>query len=70
MEEDKQKICDALAVALKQTRLLSTLNKLVYSKEKDEEVLTAVYNNGYTKKINVTCDSGTAMIRDIMKAIA
>lgn len=65
--EDKQKICDLLLPALQATRNLFDLVKLTYSAE--EEVVIAEFTNGYTKKANVACDSGTAMIRDIVKQI-
>ena len=35
----------------------------------DEETATLIYRNGYKKEVDIACDSGIAMIRDIAKAI-
>lgn len=67
MREDKQKICDLLLKALQETRNLYDLTNLLYDPE--NEVVIATFENGYTKKANVACDSGTAMIRDIIGQI-
>lgn len=67
MREDKQKICDLLLKALQETRNLYDLTDLQYDPGKD--VVIATFDNGYTKTANVACDSGTAMIRDIIKQI-
>ena len=65
--EDKQKICDLLLPALQATRNLSDLVELRY--DGYTEIVTATFDNGYSKRANVGCDSGTAMIQDILKAI-
>ena len=67
MREDKQKICDLLLKALQETRNLHDLTDLQYDKEND--IVIATFDSGYTKKANVACDSGTAMIRDIIEQI-
>ena len=75
MNENKQAICDALLHTLQLTRNHHDLTELTYQKEEDdqhyEEKVTAVWDGEYRahKTINVTCDSGEAMIRDIMKWI-
>ena len=70
MHEDKQKICDLLLPALQATRNLSDLASLKYERIGDyDEIVTATFDNGYSKRINVSMDSGTAMIRDIMKYV-
>jgi hypothetical protein len=43
------------------------LASLIYD-EKTEEV-TATFVNGGKRIINVACDSGVAMIRDVMKGL-
>ena len=63
--EDKQKICDLLTVTLQATYNASDLVSLVYDGEK--EIVTATFVGGGKYIINVALDSGTAMIRDIMK---
>ena len=69
--ENKQAICDALAATLRLTRNHSDLDRIEY--ENDEELglefATIYWNGGTARKVNVSLDSGTAMIRDIMKVI-
>lgn len=66
-EEDKQAICKALIPVLRMTRNLCDLVDLYYDPE--DEVVTATFATGYSKMANVACDSGTAMIRDIIQQI-
>ena len=70
MREDKQKTCDLLLPALQATRQYWDLIRLEYSKSDSAEIVTAVFMNGYRKPINVALDSGSAMIRDIVRALA
>lgn len=65
--EDKQKICDRLLPALQATRNLSDLVGLTYDGK--EEVVHAKFAYGAVKSANVAMDSGTTMIRDIIKQI-
>lgn len=65
--ENKQKICDLLCVTLQNTRNLSDLVSLDYQEK--PEVVVATFANGCTKTVNVAMDSGTALIKDIMKNI-
>ena len=65
--ENKQRICDLLLPALQATRNLSDLTALTF--DPDTELVTATFDSGFTKHANVACDSGTAMIRDIIKQI-
>lgn len=67
MTEDKQKILDLLLPALQATRNLYDLQDLEYSEERD--LVYAKFESGYQKVVNVAMDSGTAMIRDIVKQI-
>lgn len=69
--EDKQAICDALTKTLMLTRNHSDLDCLTYESDEDHEMefVTVRRKGGTTKRINVSLDSGTAMIRDIMRAI-
>ena len=62
-EEDKDKICKLLCKVLQLTRGASDLKSLDFNP--DSEIVTAVFEGG-SRTINVACDSGTAMIRDIM----
>ncbi len=62
--EDKQLICDHLLETLKLTRGQSDLETLVFDPK--TEIVTGTYKNGGKVRINVACDSGVSMIRDIM----
>lgn len=65
--EDKQKICDLLLATLQATRSGADLTELTYNSTAEVVILT--FEDGYTKECNVACDSGCAMINDIMRAI-
>ena len=69
MHEDKEKILEKLFQALVLTRAGWGLMDLQYKRESGFETVTAVYANGHTKQINVSCDSGIAMIRDVCRQI-
>lgn len=62
--EDKQRICELLLKTLQATRNAHNLVSLTY--DADEEVVTALFEDGGKQVINVPMDSGTAMIRDVM----
>ena len=64
--EDKQAICNALCTALQLTRSGSDISEIEYHAE--GEYVTVYYTKGHIN-INVALDSGTAMIRDIMRGI-
>ena len=64
--EDKQKILDLLLPALQATRNLSDLVGLEY--REDRELVYAKFASG-NKIANVACDSGTALIRDVIGQI-
>lgn len=66
MSENKQAICDKLAEALKITRNCYDLTDIEYDVKAEVAVLHFV---GGDVKVNVAMDSGTAMIRDIMRAV-
>ncbi len=67
MYEDKQKICDLLLIALQETRDGSKLSELAYNEE--TELVTVTYAHGHTIPVNVACDSGCALIRDVMNHV-
>ena len=69
LREDKQAILDALKVALNLTRAGDDITALNYDKER-EEVQVHFNNSSFAaRRINVSCDSGIAMIRDVMKGL-
>ena len=70
--ENKQAICDALIPVLQLTRNLEDLTDLEYQIDPDVsgiEVVIATFRNGHRKVVDVTMDSGTAMIKDVIKGI-
>lgn len=68
--EDKQFICDLLVKTLNATRDQRDLVRMDYQRRGDgDEVVYVIYESG-RKAVNVSLDSGIAMIRDILKAIS
>lgn len=67
MKEDKQNILNLMLPALRETRMLNDLSTLEYDEEM--EVVTATFSSGFKKHVNVACDSGISMIRDVLKQI-
>ena len=65
--ENRQKICDLLLLTLKATRSGGSIKRLVYDDYTESVIVT--YSNGSEKRVNIACDSGVALIRDVMKAI-
>ena len=70
--EDKQKICDAFCETLKLTHNAHDLVELRYMFLKNgEEVVRPIFKDGWGSSgyydVNVSWDSGTAMISDIVK---
>ena len=67
MVENKQEILDLLLPALQKTRNLYDLKKLEYNESR--ELVYATSESGYQKVADVTADSGTSMIRDVIQQI-
>lgn len=65
--EDKQAICNALLAALQLTRRYEDIQHIAY--DAATETVTVTYNEISHRYINVECDSGIAMIQDILKNI-
>lgn len=65
--EDKNEIVRLLTEALRATR--SGVHLLTYMKVGSMETVIIEYSNGYRKLVDVSADSGCAMIRDVMKCI-
>ena len=66
MNENKSEIIRALLPVLQLTRNLEDLTDLDVS---GIEVVIATFRNGHRKVVDVTMDSGTAMIKDVSKGI-
>ena len=68
--ENKQKICDLLLKTLQATDNAWDCEGLNYEKlPNGDEQVTIVWESGGKTNVNVSMDSGTAMIRDIMKSL-
>ena len=66
--QTKQAICDLLCMAIRATAAGDDLVELRYDQKK--EVVHADFLNAYdARQINVACDSGWAMIKDIVNNI-
>lgn len=67
--ENKQIICSFFQGTLVRTERYKNLIDLRYEEREDGEWVTATYSNGSKKVINVTADSGPAMLRDILRGL-
>lgn len=69
--ENKARIVNQLFRLLRMTRDQEALVGLEYHKNEQthDETVVATYRSGREQKINVTADSGIAMIRDVVRAL-
>ena len=68
--ENKQHICDLLTEVLKATRDQHDCVTIRYDRIGDDmEQVTIDYEGGGHRSVNVSLDSGIAMVRDILRAI-
>lgn len=65
--ENKRLICDRLLEVLYLTRQCSDITDLDYIE--DEELVIAHFEGGHSKAVNVACDSGFALILDVVNAL-
>lgn len=70
-KEDKAKICAQLLKLLRMTHDQEALVGLEYHKDEQtyDETVVAKYKSGREQKINVTTDSGIALIRDVVRVL-
>lgn len=66
--ENKREIVKALFECLKLTRAGEEIVDMEYVKEVSAIVIIT-YSNGYQIEVNVSLDSGCALIRDVMRKI-
>ena len=64
--ENYQAICNALCSTLRLTRQFDDLESLKHIQEGKERYVVAKFAGNYTKRIRVTMDSGSAMIKDVV----
>lgn len=68
--EDKKVICELLTKTLQATRNGEDVTEIIYDRdEHGEEYATVKFNNGYSKRICVTADSGTSLIKDVLRGM-
>lgn len=68
--ENKQQICDLLTEALKATRDQADLVRIRYEEiGPDQQQVVLDYEGNEHRAVNVSLDSGIAMIRDILRAL-
>lgn len=64
-KEDKELFVENLGWLLSQTRTGVVSAAL----DSETDIVTVTFDNGYTKRINVACDSYIAIVRDVAKRI-
>ena len=68
--EDKGLILEMLLQTLRCTRAGLDLANIRYEMLNDAtELAVLIYNNGYRKTVNITGDSGIALMRDILRGM-
>ena len=68
--EDKEAVTAALFQALKTTVEGVHIAEMNYRQlGNNDELVTIVYDTGYRKTVNVSCDSGVALMKDVRRAI-
>lgn len=65
--EDKREIVMLLKHALQATRAGEDIEQMELSG--DEETVQITFSNKCVKDVNIACDSGIAIIRDVAKAL-
>jgi hypothetical protein len=64
-KEDRELFVENLGWLLSQTRTGVVSAAL----DSEREIVTVTFDNGYTKKVNVACDSYIAIVQDVAKHI-
>ena len=68
--EDKELILSWLLQSLRCTAAGMDLVQIRYDQlQNGDELVILIYMNGYRKTINITADSGIAMLRDILRGM-
>lgn len=66
--ENKKDIVTRLKILLNATRAGEDIKKMELTE--DEDLIVIQWKNGSTQKVNITADSGVAIISDVLKAIS
>lgn len=67
--EDKEMICRALCYLLQLTREGDGIDTIKYHRGGEAEIARVIFSSGYSKDIDITADSGIAIIRDVINGI-
>lgn len=67
MKENKKDIVSRLSVLLKATRTGEDIHKMRLSE--DESKVNIIFRTGYERTVNVECDSGIALIQDVINCL-
>lgn len=67
MGENKKEIVGRLSILLKATRAGWDLDRLKLSE--DQKDVLVVFRSGYEKRVNIECDSGIALIQDVIQSL-
>lgn len=67
MEENKKEIVGRLSILLKATRAGWDLDRLKLSEDQKEVLI--IFRTGYEKRVNIECDSGIALIQDVIQSL-
>ena len=68
--EDKKQVTQMLFQALKSTVAGVEIEALKYEQlANGDEHVTIKYESGYRKVVNVSCDSGLVLMRDVLRSI-
>ena len=68
--EDKETVVNMLFQTLKQTIAGVDLVEMRYEMLNNyDEIVVLIYENGYRKSVNVSCDSGLALMRGVLRAL-
>ncbi len=65
--ENKRDIAGRLSLLLRATKAGEGMERLLLSE--DEQTVTIVFQDGHQRDVNVACDSGIAMVRDVISAL-
>lgn len=69
MNEDKHEICKKLGELLKLTRAGADIDRMEYLEDKDCAAVYCKSTTPYGIRVFLECDSGIAMIQDIIRKV-
>lgn len=67
--ENKANVTQRLLLCLMATRAGADIEEMTYSEGKDRELVSIKFRHGSSLHVDVTADSGLALIQDVIKAL-